>query len=330
LDEFYVNGIFSRGCNASFIALIPKVTDPQLLNDYRPISLIGCIYKIVVKLLANRLKKVMSLIIDGKQSAFIEGRHLLHSALIANKVDKEAKRSQKSCIVFKVDYKKAYDDAVFLVWSWLSNLDKDFKLPFNLWSSHIREGFLGYASVAPSRSCGRSLVLFCSHSMVPLQTGVVFNGTMSMELSLYFFSTSGTFINILFLLIKKKQKKKKAYDSVSWDFLFYMLKRMGFCSKWIQWIEGCLKSASISVLVNGSPSSEFIPQRGLRQGDPLAPLLFNIVAEALNGLVRKAIGKNLFRGFPVGSNKVEISILQYADDTIFFGEASMENVKAIK
>jgi len=42
LDEFYVNGIFPRGCNASFIALIPKVIDPQLLNDYRPISLIGC------------------------------------------------------------------------------------------------------------------------------------------------------------------------------------------------------------------------------------------------------------------------------------------------
>ena len=101
---------------------------------------------------------------------------------------------------------KLVDDAVFLVWSWLSNLDKDFKLPFNLWSSHIREGFLGQASVAPSRSCCRSLVLFCSLSMVPLQTGVVFTGTMSMELSLYFFSTSGTFINILFLLIKKKKK----------------------------------------------------------------------------------------------------------------------------
>ena len=39
LDEFYVKGIFPKGCNASFIALIPKVADPQLLNDYRPISL---------------------------------------------------------------------------------------------------------------------------------------------------------------------------------------------------------------------------------------------------------------------------------------------------
>jgi len=42
------------------------------------------------------------------------------------------------------------------------------------------------------------------------------------------------------------------------------------------------------------------------------------------------VKKNLFRGFPVGTNNVDISILQYADDTIFFGEASMENVKAIK
>ena len=57
LDEFYVNGIFPKGSNASFLALIPKVADPQLLNEYRPISLIGCTYKIVVKILANRLKK---------------------------------------------------------------------------------------------------------------------------------------------------------------------------------------------------------------------------------------------------------------------------------
>ena len=44
----------------------------------------------------------------------------------------------------------------------------------------------------------------------------------------------------------------------------------------------------------------------------------------------EAVGKGLFRGFPVGRNKLEIGILQYADDTIFFGEASMQNVRAIK
>lgn len=109
LDEFYVNGIFSRGCNASFIVLIPKVENPQALDEYRPVSLIECMYKIVAKLLANRLKKIMPLIINERQFAFIEGKHLLQSALIANEVAEEAKRRQKLCIVFKVVYEKAYD-----------------------------------------------------------------------------------------------------------------------------------------------------------------------------------------------------------------------------
>jgi len=95
-------------------------------------------------------------------------------------------------------------------------------------------------------------------------------------------------------------------------------------------MEGCLKSASISVLINGSPTSEFIPKRGLRQGDPLAPFLFNVVVEALNGLMRTAVEANLYKGLSVGGNDVTISILHYADDTIFFGEASMDNLKAIK
>jgi len=109
LDEFHVNGSFPKGCNASFIVLIPKVTNPQSLDEYKPISLIGCMYKIVAKLLANRLKKIMPILIDERQSAFIEGRHLLQSVLIANEVVEEAKRSKKTCLVFKVDYEKAYD-----------------------------------------------------------------------------------------------------------------------------------------------------------------------------------------------------------------------------
>ena len=74
----------------------------------------------------------------------------------------------------------------------------------------------------------------------------------------------------------------------------------------------------------------FFPKRGLRQGDPLALFLFNVVAEGLNGLMRKAKDENMYKAYQVGSNKVEISILQFADDTIFFGKANMENVKTIK
>lgn len=109
MEEFFVSGIFSKGCNASFIALIPKVADPQNLNEYKPISLIGCTYKIVAKILAKRLKKVLPAIIDERQTVFIGGRHLLHSMLIANEAVEEAKRCQKPCMVFKVDYEKAYD-----------------------------------------------------------------------------------------------------------------------------------------------------------------------------------------------------------------------------
>lgn len=50
---------------------------------------------------------------------------------------------------------------------------------------------------------------------------------------------------------------EKVYDSVNWNFLFYMLRRLGFYAKWIGWIKGCIQSASVSVLVNGSPTDEF-------------------------------------------------------------------------
>ncbi|KHN05264.1 hypothetical protein glysoja_049705, partial [Glycine soja] len=56
---FYVNASFPRGSNSSFIALIPKIKDPQVISDFRPISLIGCIYKVITKLLANRMRKIM-------------------------------------------------------------------------------------------------------------------------------------------------------------------------------------------------------------------------------------------------------------------------------
>ena len=62
--------------------------------------------KIVAKLLAKRLKKVMPDIIDERKSAFIGGKHLLHNIVIANEAVKEAKRCQKPCMVFKVDYER--------------------------------------------------------------------------------------------------------------------------------------------------------------------------------------------------------------------------------
>ena len=96
-----------------------------------------------------------------------------------------------------------------------------------------------------------------------------------------------------------------------------MLHRLGFHSKWIKWVKGCLEFVSVSVLINGSPTTEFKPSRGLGQGDPLAPFLFLIVAEGLVRLVRQTLKANLLKGVKVGRNEVEACVLQFVDDTLF-------------
>ena len=60
LQEFQITGVLPKAITASFLALIPKVNNPQDLKEYRPICLIGCLYKILSKVLASRLKKVIA------------------------------------------------------------------------------------------------------------------------------------------------------------------------------------------------------------------------------------------------------------------------------
>jgi hypothetical protein len=123
---------------------------------------------------------------------------------------------------------------------------------------------------------------------------------------------------------------EKAYDSVEWGFLEYMLHRFGFCAKWIAWIRACTFAGNLSVLVNGSPTSEICIQRGLKQGDPLAPFLFLLVVEGFSGVMRRAVDLGIFKGFSFGRGEVVISHLQYADDTLCIGEASISNLWALK
>jgi hypothetical protein len=100
---------------------------------------------------------------------------------------------------------------------------------------------------------------------------------------------------------------------------------MGFGSRWRRWIEACISSVQFSVLVKGSPEGFFSCSRGLRQGDPLSPLLFLLVMEVLSRMLRKVETEGLIRGFRVGCNVVDglsISHILYADDTILFGDAN--------
>ncbi|GKU90554.1 hypothetical protein SLEP1_g4537 [Rubroshorea leprosula] len=110
VQEFHEHCKIVKGSNASFIVLIPKLENPQKIEEYRPISLIGVMYKILVKLLANRLGMVIDKVIGEHQMAFLRGKQLAKGAMIANEVIDEAKRKKKKkSFIFKVDFEKAYD-----------------------------------------------------------------------------------------------------------------------------------------------------------------------------------------------------------------------------
>ncbi|GKB50421.1 RNA-directed DNA polymerase, eukaryota [Tanacetum coccineum] len=106
---FFVHIDLPRGCNSSFIALIPKIPDANLVKDFRPISLIGSIYKIIAKVLTNRLVGVLGGIINEVQSAFVKERQILDGPFILNEVISWCKRKKKQTLLFKVDFEKAYD-----------------------------------------------------------------------------------------------------------------------------------------------------------------------------------------------------------------------------
>ena len=82
--EFHQRGKISKNIRASFIALIPKNKGAEHIKDFRPISLVGSIYKILAKVLASRLQKVMASIISQSQAAFVQGRQILDEVLITN------------------------------------------------------------------------------------------------------------------------------------------------------------------------------------------------------------------------------------------------------
>lgn len=112
---------------------------------------------------------------------------------------------------------------------------------------------------------------------------------------------------------------EKAFDSISWDFILRTMGQMGFGSKWCKWIHSCLSTTAVSILVNGSPTSEFRTEKGVRQGDPLSLFLFLIAAEGLNVMLKVAVSK----GLAVGRERIHLSHFQYADDTIIFGDWSV-------
>ena len=142
-DEFHRSGIINQSTNASFIVLLPKKSMAKKISDYRPISLITSLYKIIAKVLAGRLRGILHETIHSTQGAFVQGRQILDAVLIANEIVDEKKRSGEEGVVFKIDFEKAYDH---VSWDFLDHVME--KKGFNpKWRKWIR-GCLSSVSFA--------------------------------------------------------------------------------------------------------------------------------------------------------------------------------------
>nr|XP_025616746.1 uncharacterized protein LOC112709059 [Arachis hypogaea] len=141
---------------------------------------------------------------------------------------------------------------------------------------------------------------------------------------------------VQWLKLKKKASAvikldfQKAYDRIKWCFVDTILEKMGFRRTWRVWVRECVTSASVSILINGSPSKPFKMERGLRQGDPLSPCLFVLVVDVLNRMIEEAVRNRRISPLLVGRDKIVLSYLQFADDTILFCPPEEETVRNYK
>lgn len=199
--------------NTANMVLLRKTSSPSRLKDYRPISLMHSIGKLVAKLLASRLAPHLAQLVQQNQSAFIRGRSIHDNFM-----------------------------AVQLACRWL-------------YSSH------------------------CSAVLVKIDIA-------------------------------------KAFDSVSWEFLLQLLTYMGFPLRWREWIAMFLSTASTRVIVNGRPGRKIWHACGLRQGDPLSPMLFVLVMEVVNAMISAADARGVLQPLPTPRIRNRASL--YADDLVIF------------
>ncbi|XP_020250854.1 uncharacterized protein LOC109828236 [Asparagus officinalis] len=191
--DFFRTGKLLGMINSTSISLIPKVKCPKTPSDFRPIACCNCLYKIISKILANRIKSVMGFLINEAQSAFVKGRQISSNILMAHEI---------------------------------------------------------------VRSYGRK------HNSPRIM--------MSIDI-------------------------KKAFDTISWNFLRDMLASLGFPDTFTNWIMMCITSPKYSISLNGTLHGYFKGEKGLRQGDPISPYLFTLGMEFLSRKLDMLKGDRSFK-----------------------------------
>jgi hypothetical protein len=122
----------------------------------------------------------------------------------------------------------------------------------------------------------------------------------------------------------------KAYDKVNWRLLFACMKKQGFDDKWCSWMEQVVTGGTVSVKMNNQVGPYIKSFKGVRQVDPLSPILFNFVADCLTRMVHRAQENGLITGLISYIIPNGLAILQYVDDTIVFLKHDMEGAVHMK
>jgi len=226
--EFFQNGWLPPNFNANTLVLIPKIPNADKIEHYRPIALANFKFKIISKVLADRLAGILPFIICKEQRGFVKGRNI------------------RDCITLASEA--------------INVLDK--------------------------KSFGGNLAL--------------------------------------------KIDVSKAFDTLSWDFLLEVLQQVGFHSTFIHWIHSILLSAKISISINGVQVGFFNCNRGVRQGDPLSPLLFCIAEEVLSRGIAKLVEEGKVETIAASRSNHIPSHCFYADDLMVFCKGKISCLQALK
>jgi hypothetical protein len=109
VKDFNMNKLDLKRLNFGVITLVPKVQEANTINQYRPICLLNVDFKFFPKLLNDRITPIADNINSESRTAFIRGRNILEGVVILHEVMHELKRSKRQGVLFKIDFKKAYD-----------------------------------------------------------------------------------------------------------------------------------------------------------------------------------------------------------------------------
>ena len=108
------------------------------------------------------------------------------------------------------------------------------------------------------------------------------------------------------------------------------MEKLGFADRWRSLVMKCVTSVNYAIKVNGCPMGSITPTRGIRQGDPLSPYLFLLCAEGLSSLIKAFMANGDLKGISVCRGGPELSHLFFADDSLIFCRASMEDCDELK